>query len=214
MFARSATFTVALLIAVAAFAQTVPTTKPADFESIRKAGESLHPTASSPYYIDAADAVRRAKWKDVVDQYMDLPVDQVTAHPSSADFPGEVPASAPRVHRDFSFPAYLPRWHSTGTYAAPAEKLTITVSPADLSRHMFVIIGCHTDNISRRDAWPRFPKISRRFEITKTTTVVANAFGGLVYIGWPRDPALGGNQVVTFGGYGWLNEQPEKVPEM
>jgi hypothetical protein len=142
---------------------------------------------------------------------VNLPADQVTAHPAAADFPGAVPDDAKRIERDFDFALNLPRWQSTGLYAPPGAKITVRVSPRDAARGLAIVIGAHTDHIGSHANWPRFPTISRRFPITEPNTIGANAFGGLIYLDMPRDKELGGYHFATYGGYGWLDEHPENV---
>ena len=173
--------------------------------------ESLVPTAVHPVAIPADDKEAHEQWAKRIDAYMNLPVDRVTPHPAAADFPGAVPADAPTVTRDVSVALNLPRWHSTGLYAAPGAKVTIRVSPADAARGLGIEIGSHTDRLTALAKWVRFPRISRRFTITAPVTTVANAFGGLIYIDVPRDPELGGRRFATYGGYGWLDEHPAAV---
>lgn len=172
---------------------------------------SIVPTTVKPIAIPADDKAAHKAWSQAVDRYMDQPADQVTAHPAAADFPGGVVPGCATVTRAVTVALNLPRWHSTGLYAAPGAKLTITVSPEDAKRGLSIEIGAHTDNLGRLGKWVRFPRIARRFKITQTTTTVANAFGGLVYVDVPRDPALGGYRFATFGGYGWLDEKPNGV---
>ena len=74
-----------------------------------------------------------------------------------------------------------------------------------------LVIGAHTDSLLQLNSWPRFPRISRRFKITQQETTLANAFGGLIYIDVPRDKRLGGLNVPTYGGYGWLDENRDNV---
>ena len=120
------------------------------------------------------------------------PADSVRAHPAAEDFPGPVPAGAPRITRSFTIDTGVPRWHSTGLYAAPGEAVTVTV-PAKVARvgGFHVRVGAHTDPIWSRPDWKRMPEISRRFPISATETLVANAFGGLIYVEVPDNAALG-----------------------
>ena len=114
------------------------------------------------------------------------------AHPSAADFPGPVPADAPRLERSFTIDTDVPRWHSTGLYAAPGELVTVTL-PAEAATigGFQVRVGAHTDGIWHRSEWKRVPEISRRFHVSAATTLVANAFGGLIYVEVPEDAGLG-----------------------
>jgi hypothetical protein len=170
--------------------------------------EALGPNPKNKFEVDET---LRTEWKDKAKRYMELPVDQVTAHPAAAEFPGKVPDDAPRVKREFTFALNMPRWQSTGLYAAPGEKVTIHVTPQDAARGLSVVVGAQRDQIFSHDKWPRFPIISRTFKITEPRTEVANAFGGLIYIDIPRDKAMGGYNVPTYGGYGWLDEDPSAV---
>jgi hypothetical protein len=187
---------------------TPKVTLPASVAALVAEAEALAPNPENKYEVDSS---LREEWKDKAKRYMELPVDQVTAHPAAARFPGSVPADAPRVKREFTFALNMPRWQSTGLYAAPGEKVTVHVSPQDAARGLSVVVGAQSDHIFSRDKWPRFPIISRRFKITEPHTVVANAFGGLIYIDIPRDKAMGGYNVSTYGGYGWLDEDPNAI---
>ena len=118
------------------------------------------------------------------------PAESVRAHPGAADFPGTVPASAPRLTRTVAIDTSVPRWHSTGLYAAPGELVTVTM-PAAATDGFHVRVGAHTDGIWPRPEWTRMPEITRRFPVTGVRTRVANAFGGLIYIEVPPDANLG-----------------------
>jgi hypothetical protein len=181
---------------------------PPDIAELIQEAEALSPTPTKKY---EADDYAREQWKEKAKRYMDLPVKYVTAHPGAAQFPGDVPKDAPRVKREFTLPLNRPRWQSTGIYAAPGEKISIHVSSQDAKRGLSVIVGAHRDGIYSHPKWSRFPLLSRTFKITEPHTEVANAFGGLVYIDVPRDKEMGGYHVPTYGGYGWLDENPEKV---
>lgn len=170
----------------------------------------LNPSEANPVSVDART---RVHLRTVVDAYMVLPVDQITPHPSAATFPGPVAASAPRISRSFQFLRNLPRWQSTGLYAAPGEKISIMIAPQDTKLGLNVVIGVHKDKLllDQRDKLKRFPTISRTFALTAPRTIVANPFGGLIYIDVPRAPALGGRLFRTRGGYGWLDEHRDAV---
>lgn len=183
-------------------------TLPADIAALVAEAEALAPNAKNKFEVTET---LRSEWKEKAKRYMELPADQVTAHPGAADFPGAVPKDAPRVKREFTFALNQPRWQSTGLYAAPGETITVHVTSQDAKAGLAVIVGAHRDGIYARDKWPRFPSISRTTKITETRTEIANAFGGLIYIDVPRDKDLGGYNVPTYGGYGWLDEDPKKV---
>src|SRR5205823_4175546 len=70
-----------------------------------------------------------------------LPVEQVTVHPSAVTFPGAVPATATRVTQSVTIRAARPRWQSTGLYAAPGEIVTVRLPAAGLGRNFTLRIG-------------------------------------------------------------------------
>ncbi len=105
---------------------------------------------------------------------------------SPAPFPGQVPASAPRVTKTLKIDTRKVGWISTGLYAAPGELVTVTV-PTELAKASLAVrIGCHTDELWGNDQWFRAPAVTREFPVTSATTQAANAFGGLVYIVVPE----------------------------
>ena len=182
---------------------------PPDVAALVKEAEGLAPNPKNKFEVDEAI---RGEWKEKARRYMELPADQVTAHPGAAEFPGKVADDAPRVvKREFTFALNMPRWQSTGLYAAPGERVTVHVTAQDAKLGLSVVVGAHSDRIFARDKWPRFPVISRTFKITEPRTEVANAFGGLIYINIPRNKEMGGYHVPTYGGYGWLDEDPKKI---
>ena len=130
---------------------------------------------------------------------MQLPPEQVQASPAAADFPGLPPADAPRLTRTVTVDTAVPRWHSTGLYAAPGEVITVTVPATAADAKLHVRIGCHKDLLwsEKIAAWKRVPEITRSFPITKTVTRAANAFGGPVYLEVPAGCSLGAIQVTV-----------------
>ena len=72
------------------------------------------------------------------------------ANPKLVVFMGSIflallPAGAPRVTRTLRIDTAVPRWHSTGLYAAPGETITVTVPQAAAAMGLKVRIGAHTD---------------------------------------------------------------------
>ena len=120
------------------------------------------------------------------------PPEYARAHPRAADFPGPVPDNAPRITRSLTINTTIPRWHSTGLYAVPGELVTVTV-PAKVAKAsgFHVRVGAHSDRVWHRSEWKRMPEVSRRFPISTAKTLVANAFGGLIYVEVPADAGLG-----------------------
>jgi hypothetical protein len=125
------------------------------------------------------------------------PLDQLKAHPAAKEFPGDVAAAAPRVTRTIEIDAGIPRWHSTGLYAAPGEIVTVTIPADAIARNFRVRIGAHTDRTYHLAAWHRAPEISREFKLDREETRAANAFGGLIYIEVPSNTGAAGSVQVT-----------------
>ena len=147
------------------------------------------PSTQQP--VGRADVVARLAASLYVHEHDRTPAESVKAHPASADFPGIIPADAPRLARSLMIDTAVPRWHSTGLYAPPGELVTVTVPAEAAAGGLYVVVGAHTDTIWRRNEWTRMPDISRSFPISASKTPVANAFGGLVYINVPVDAGLG-----------------------
>ena len=170
-------------------------------------GNTRWPSEQQP--VSADDVIARLAAGLFVSEHSHTPAESVRAHPAAADFPYLVPTDAPRItrsvtihteamqghlpdmHNPYAQPG-APRRHSTGMYAAPGELVTVTV-PNEVAEagDLHVRVGAHSDSIWNRDEWKRMPEISRRFPITTTSTHVANAFGGLIYVEIPVDAALG-----------------------
>lgn len=141
------------------------------------------PTQGSP--IRAKQAVERVLIALSVEMEKRTPSDEIHANPAAADFPGTVPADAPRVTRDIRIDTTIPEWHSTGLYAAPGE--TIVVRAVGDATNYRVRIGCHTDHLWHHEKWSRIPDISREWPLQPNATAVNSAFGGLVYIDVPNN---------------------------
>jgi len=124
----------------------------------------------------------------------------VKAHPAAEHFPGKVPADAKRVTGNVEIDPSIPAWHSTGLYAAAGEKITVTVPAAIAGKGFAVRIGCHTDTLYHLESWSRAPDISRSVSLREPVTVVASAFGGLVYIEVPGRESAGPRFCVTLAG--------------
>ena len=96
-------------------------------------------------------------------------------------FPGDVPKGSERtsktlvVNGDFEQPhwqyAYGQPWRdemkSTGMYAAPGEKIMVTVPVDVLNKGVKVLIGVHLDDLSRKENPKRDPIVTARKELVK-----------------------------------------------
>ncbi|MCB9683205.1 MAG: hypothetical protein H6733_17195 [Alphaproteobacteria bacterium] len=139
-----------------------------------------------------------------------LPAADVVASPAAADFPGTPAPGAAHTTVTTTVDAtyagrssgYLysgaaaDRLASTGWWAPAGEVVRITVPASAVSAGLTVRIGSHTDTLWGADTWTRVPAIGRSFPIRTTTTEVASAYGGLIYVGVPAGTALGTLPVV------------------
>lgn len=98
--------------------------------------------------VGKADVVARLAATLFVLEHNHTPPESVRAHPAAMDFPGPVPPDAPRLMRSLTINTAVPRWHSTGLYAAPGELVTVTVPAAVAEAGGFhVRVGAHSDGI-------------------------------------------------------------------
>ncbi len=142
------------------------------------------PTKKAP--LKSENVLARVLLAYDMQQIHQTPPARIKAHPSAEAFPGAVPRSAKRGKHTVTITGKQDGWVSTGAYAAPGELVVVKVPKHALNSKLSVRIGCHKDDISRRDQWRRVPRISKTFAITKTSTPTASAFGGLIYIEVPR----------------------------
>lgn len=147
-------------------------------------GVDMVPTSQSP--ASKKDMLRRFAIGLGTALVTSEPVEDVRAIPAAADFPGAVDARARRVTRKGEIDLSIPRWHSLGLYAPPGGKVTISGPDTIGSLKLHVRIGSHTDGLWHHDTWERMPEISRQFPIEGPRTVVASAFGGMIYLDVPE----------------------------
>lgn len=111
--------------------------------------------------------------------------EEVRAHPSASEFPGEVAPDAARQPVELTADGNAIGWQGTGLYAPAGEVLTIRALDGGDAAGFDVRIGCHTDRLWRLASWKRAPEISREWSLEAgpaEETRVASPFGGLVYI--------------------------------
>jgi hypothetical protein len=113
-------------------------------------------------------------------------VTEVSALAAANNFPGGLPAQAARGEHTVTIDTAVPGWHSLGLYAAPGEKVSVTVASNVVPVGLELQIGCHTDELWDLDSWERIPAIVRRFPIKQTRSIAASALGGLVYVDVPE----------------------------
>jgi hypothetical protein len=147
------------------------------------------PTARRP--LTMKDPLARLLLTLQLEEINRLTPEQVKAHPAATEFPGAVPADAPRVTQTIEVDTAVPGWHSTGLYAAPGEAITVEAPEGAASRKLAVRIGAHTDSLWGLDSWQRAPEVCRALPLAKPVTRAASAFGGLVYVEAPDRGATG-----------------------
>ena len=164
---------------------------------LHESSEPIIPTRQNP--VRSTEGLKRLIVSLQTEEMSHTPPAEVKAHPAAADFPGAVPADAPRVTETLAIDTSVPRWHSLGLYAAPGEKITLVVPPAAAGKGLRLRIGSHSDGIWQRPDWWRFPQITRTFPVSKPRTLGACSFGGLVYVDVPAGCSLGTIDVTVEG---------------
>ncbi len=143
----------------------------------------------------------------------EAPAEDVTAVGAAADFPGSVDADAERVRltvtiggtydgRNSAFAysgAQTDALRSTGLYAPPGERISITLPESAVDAGLRVLIGGHTDTLWGAEEWSRFPQVTRHDALEAVETETASGFGGLIYIRVPVGSALGEVEVEIGG---------------
>jgi hypothetical protein len=157
-------------------------------EDVKKA---LSISAKQP--IPASDGGRRTMLSFLLHEAEIAPPDKVEPFACAKSFPGELPANAPRVTRTIAIDASVPRWHSTGCYAAAGEVVTVTLPEGkDVEKAGLELqIGAHSDDLTEVGEWKRAPKVVHRVPLDHAKVAAASAFGGLVYVDVPDGCALG-----------------------
>ncbi|HYG75089.1 MAG TPA: M60 family metallopeptidase [Planctomycetota bacterium] len=148
------------------------------------AAASAIPTPEKPLKLKG-NALARLALTLLLEEIKRLPAEKLAAHPAATAFPGAAPKDAPRLERSVTIDTKVPRWHSTGLYAAPGELIRVSVPDAAAVKGFAIRIGAHTDSIAHHDSWSRCPEISRRFTLDAPETRAANPFGGLIYLEVP-----------------------------
>lgn len=152
-------------------------------------GRAITPTKKTP--VAAKDGLSRVLLALQVQDWRQQNPRLVKAHPAADAFPGSVPPGARTVRRMIQIDAKTPGWHSTGLYAVPGKLIAVAAPPDALKKGLRVRIGCHRDGLWHHDRWSRVPEITNSIAIDRALTLIANPFGGLVYIEAPDRSELG-----------------------
>ncbi|MEQ9286702.1 MAG: M60 family peptidase N-terminal accessory domain-containing protein [Cyclobacteriaceae bacterium] len=79
----------------------------------------------------------------------------------------------------------------TGYYAAPGERITVTVPNELVGIGGQVVIGTFTHDVSNKVSLRRLPRAIKEFEIVQANTDVISPLGGIIYIYIPEGADLG-----------------------
>lgn len=112
--------------------------------------------------------------------------EQIEAHPSSIAFPGPVgPERAGPVA--LTLDPTIPGWRTTGLYAPPGERITVTLLEPAPEGSLTLQIGAWRDPHTHPHR-VRLRTALRRFPLAGETTTAASAIGGPIYL--DLDPAF------------------------
>jgi hypothetical protein len=111
---------------------------------------------------------------------LNLPAQELEAHPGHVDYPGAVPSdAAPLADQVFTARGKYEgldtnliyagsgadRWISTALYLVAGTTMTVTI-PSDMTdADISMRVGCHTDNLSSKTSLNRMPEISRSWDL-------------------------------------------------
>jgi len=166
--------------------------------SLKQRSKGKVPSANSP--LKPEDAIERLAMTLDLQALRNTPPAQIKAHPAAAEFPGSVPADAPRLTKTLTIHTQTTGWHSTGLYAAAGETITVTLPDNATKDKLSVRIGCHTDRLWDKPSWPRAPEISTSSALNKASNTIVSAFGGLIYIEVPNNAAAKDITLTIAGG--------------
>ena len=139
-----------------------------------------------------------------------LPADELPAHPSHSQFPGEVPPNASRVSESVSIDGNQSGLHpffgyssarahlrmTTGLYAAPGDVVTVSIPDHVVDSGTYILVGAHSDSLWGKDQLHRHPEITRWWYVDENVLEVGNAFGGPIYVAIEAGSILGNFEVV------------------
>ena len=133
----------------------------------------------------------------------DLPAQELSAHPASVSFPGEVTGGrstfgvdvlASYNGRDSNYSysdAGLDVWRSTGLYVPPGEVVTVHLSQDLVDKNISLLVGSHSDTLWHLKQIHRHPSITRSWEVSDTRLEIGSVFGGLLYVRIPAGVEVG-----------------------
>ena len=123
--------------------------------------------------------------------------------PAAADFPGAVPATAPRISTELVLRvrvgsngrgkpwAGYRRAHGTGLYVPAGETVSLYLADSDAQRHLRAQIGVHSDELTGHAQLTREGfDLTRTFALKPGRTDVYSPYGGLLLVVIPDTDSL------------------------
>lgn len=162
-------------------------------------GSPVIPTPENPVYKDSVRYYLKYQLQKLLlaKQLEKQPNPNYVA-PAGKIFPGEVSSTAPRVSEKITVPvrtgtqglweptSIYNLWHSTGLYVPAGEKVIVSFDHNYIGQHLKIQVGAHNDHLLHMDYFMREPyNLTSTFEITKDTTEVYSAYGGILYLTIP-----------------------------
>ncbi|MHC4935878.1 MAG: M60 family metallopeptidase [Planctomycetota bacterium] len=144
-------------------------------EAIRSLGRRRITAKESPLHFALLDLDARLA--------SDLPVDEVTAHPTAGVFPGPLGEARLEVVEVSIDPA-VPGWHSTGLHVPPGEVVEVRLRSPIPTDGWSLQVGAWRDP-HQHDHRRRLKSAIRRFPVEAGVTRVASAIGGPLYLDLP-----------------------------
>ena len=132
--------------------------------------------------LKAGDIAARLALIEHQQAWLAKPLGPWPAHPAAAVYPGLPPHDAPRGKRVVAVNLDVPRWRSTGLYAAAGEAVTVDLPAGAEALGLKLRIGTTTCDNTRHDEWRRAPKVDVTVPLNASRVSVASPFGGLVYV--------------------------------
>ncbi len=149
------------------------------------------PTSKARWNVES-EAEKRDRLQSLCTAWEKADPVTLKACPAAVDFPG-IPGNGNEVRlvsRAVTIDPTIGGWHSTGLYAPPGvrvsvtfpDRVKLTTAKGKQSRYS-VRIGCHKDRLSKRHKqWSRLPRITIEKPVRSTTCEITNPMGGLIYV--------------------------------
>ena len=142
------------------------------------------PSPSKPF--DLSMSRERLAYVLMQNEWLSDPVREWPAHPAAVTYPGVPSPESKRITREIPVNLAVPRWHSTGLFAAAGEPLEIVLAEGSEKLGLRVRVGSTTCRNTSHDVWRRAPVVDVEIPLKRRVTRFSSPFGGLIYIVVPR----------------------------